>query len=109
MQQIPVHLRKEASECLCYEASCRIKDPVYGCLGIISMLQQEIIKTETEIVKIKAEIAIYNAQQHQYQQDQQIILLNDQVHQQQGYFSNSNSQQYSYYGFNEFLPNNDDI
>lgn len=73
LQQIPLHLRKEASDSLCYEASCRVKDPVYGCLGIISLLQQEIMQIESMITKVKAEIAIYNAQQI-YKQDQQILV-----------------------------------
>lgn len=68
MQELGEHLRAEAADCMCFEASLRVKDPVYGCVGIISQLQHEIIQTQNDIIKIKGEIAFHNAQQRQQQQ-----------------------------------------
>lgn len=65
MQQLPAHLRAEAADCLCLEASLRTEDPVYGCVGIVSQLQQQIMEAQNEIIKIKGEIAFYNAQSNQ--------------------------------------------
>ncbi|GMG98198.1 hypothetical protein Nepgr_000038 [Nepenthes gracilis] len=36
LQQLPVHLRAEAAECMSFEATSRIRDPIYGCAGIIT-------------------------------------------------------------------------
>ncbi|KAJ9184708.1 hypothetical protein P3X46_004410 [Hevea brasiliensis] len=58
LQQLPVHLRAAAADCLCYEARCRIQDPVYGCVGIISLLYQQIHSAENQLAETKAEIAV---------------------------------------------------
>ena len=54
-----------------FEASSRVEDPVYGSVGIISQLQEQIIKAESELAKTKSEIAFHNAQQQlqQYQNE----------------------------------------
>lgn len=86
MQQLPVHVRGEAAECMCFEANSRVRDPVYGCVGIISQLQQQIIQVQTELMKTQGEIAFYNAhhhqqkQQQQQQQQQQILAQNQDPH-----------------------------
>ncbi|KAF7843136.1 protein MANNAN SYNTHESIS-RELATED 1-like isoform X1 [Senna tora] len=51
LQQLPEHLRGEAAECMCIEASLRVEDPVYGCVRIVSQLQQQIIQTQHDIMK----------------------------------------------------------
>ncbi|PKI67408.1 hypothetical protein CRG98_012193 [Punica granatum] len=58
LQQLPERARFEAVESLYYEALCRIQDPVYGCAGIVSWLQQQIHDVESEIAKTRAEITI---------------------------------------------------
>lgn len=72
-QQLPLHLRAEAADCMALEAHLRVQDPVYGCVGLIFQLQQQIIEVQSEILKTKSEIAVYNAQQQQqhWQQWQQ--------------------------------------
>ncbi|KAA8528037.1 hypothetical protein F0562_035094 [Nyssa sinensis] len=61
LQQLPVHLRAKAADSLYYEAQRRIQDPVYGCVGIISRLHQEINTAKSELAKAQAEIAFFNA------------------------------------------------
>ncbi|KAL9375872.1 hypothetical protein Peur_032751 [Populus x canadensis] len=57
LQQLPAHLRAEAANSLYYEAQCRTQDPVYGCVGIISLLHQQIHSVESQLAKTRAEIA----------------------------------------------------
>ncbi|CAI9106370.1 OLC1v1005508C1 [Oldenlandia corymbosa var. corymbosa] len=61
LQQVPVHLRAEAANAMYYEAYCRIKDPVYGCVGIITSLNHQICEAQREISKIQAEIAVLSS------------------------------------------------
>lgn len=68
IQNLQENLRAEAADCVYFEASLRVKDPVYGCVGIISQLQQEITQTQNDIIKMKGEIAFHHAQRHQLQQ-----------------------------------------
>lgn len=71
-QQLPVELRGQAADCMVMEAYSRVQNPVYGSVGIIHQLQQEIIEAQKEIIKIQGEIAFYSAQfQHQHLQQSQ--------------------------------------
>lgn len=58
-QQLPVHLRAEAANSLYFEAHSRQEDPVYGCVGIITNLHEEIHDVEIELAKIQAHIGIH--------------------------------------------------
>ncbi|XWS45946.1 hypothetical protein CRYUN_Cryun14cG0022900 [Craigia yunnanensis] len=40
--RIPAHKRVDAVVTLCYEALARVRDPVYGCVGHIFTLQQQV-------------------------------------------------------------------
>ncbi|XP_022923144.1 LOB domain-containing protein 24-like [Cucurbita moschata] len=71
LHQLPLHLRPEAAESLFFEAKCRIEDPVYGCVGIISQLQHQLHVAETQLAKTRAEIAflasnLQEAQPHDF-------------------------------------------
>ncbi|KAJ6688696.1 LOB DOMAIN-CONTAINING PROTEIN 4-RELATED [Salix koriyanagi] len=62
LQQLPAaHLRAEAANSLYYEAQCRTRDPVYGCVGIISSLHQQLHSVESQLAKTKAEIAVLDS------------------------------------------------
>lgn len=64
--------RSEAADCMSLEATWRVRDPVYGCVGIISQLQQQIIMVQRELSKTQGEIAFHNANTLQHQQPQQM-------------------------------------
>lgn len=49
MNEIAPHQREDAVSALAYEAEARIKDPVYGCVGAISVLQREIMRLKKEL------------------------------------------------------------
>ncbi|CAI9787001.1 unnamed protein product [Fraxinus pennsylvanica] len=72
LQVLPVYRRADAADSLYYEARCRIKDPIYGCVGIINLLHQEICNVQSQIAKIQAEIAFLSnhaqSDQTQFQQ-----------------------------------------
>lgn len=73
MQQLPSHLRGQAADSLYFEAQCRIEDPVYGCVGIITVLHNQIQKAENQLARTRAEIAVYSSHAnplHLHQQQQ---------------------------------------
>ncbi|KAI3669979.1 hypothetical protein L6452_41518 [Arctium lappa] len=61
LEELPVHLRADAIESLYYEAKCRIQDPVYGCVGIISLLHRQIHIAQSQLAKARVEIAFLHA------------------------------------------------
>ena len=77
-QQLPEQLRAEAADCMSYEASSRVRDPVYGCVGTIYQLQQQIFDTQNEILKTNGEITFYKTQ-HQFQHLPQEVGFSDDI------------------------------
>ncbi|XP_020588472.1 LOB domain-containing protein 25-like [Phalaenopsis equestris] len=51
--------REDAVNSLAYEAEARIKDPVYGCVGAISVLQRHIQRLQKELDATNAELLRY--------------------------------------------------
>ncbi|GAB2233443.1 hypothetical protein Droror1_Dr00002666 [Drosera rotundifolia] len=49
LQKIPEQYRNEAARALSYEALARMQDPVYGCIGHIYALQQQVVNLQEEI------------------------------------------------------------
>ncbi|XP_020264853.1 protein LATERAL ORGAN BOUNDARIES isoform X2 [Asparagus officinalis] len=50
------HQREDAVNSLAYEAEARIKDPVYGCVGAISVLQREVQRLQKELEAANADL-----------------------------------------------------
>ncbi|XP_075666039.1 LOB domain-containing protein 24-like [Castanea sativa] len=111
LEQLPVHLRPMAADCMSFEASSRVEDPVYGSVRIISQLQEKIIEAQSELVKTNGEIAFHNAQQQLQQQQMQQLQMIHAVAQegedqpswlsssQQDPFSNVNQQLFGDYNY----------
>lgn len=53
---MPENQRADAANSLVYEANLRIRDPVYGCMGVISDLQQKVQSLQTELQAVRTEI-----------------------------------------------------
>ncbi|KAK1366966.1 LOB domain-containing protein [Heracleum sosnowskyi] len=70
LQQLPEHLREEAADTLYYEAQCRIENPVYGCVGIITQLHEQINDAERELARAQAQIAFHQHSPHPQPQQQ---------------------------------------
>lgn len=56
MQELPVEQRGDAVSSMVYEANARVRDPVYGCVGAISSLQQQIDLLQTQLALAQAEV-----------------------------------------------------
>ena len=58
---VPEEVRAEAADSIAYEAYWRKIDPVRGCVGVITRLQEEIMAIKREIAEARAMIAIESA------------------------------------------------
>jgi hypothetical protein len=56
LQDIPVQHRGDAVSSLVYEANARVRDPVYGCVGAISSLQQQVEALQAQLALAQAEM-----------------------------------------------------
>ncbi|PWA67802.1 LOB domain-containing protein [Artemisia annua] len=56
LQELPVDQRADAVSSLVYEANARMRDPVYGCVGAISYLQNQVSQLQMELAMAQAEI-----------------------------------------------------
>ncbi|CAM6024781.1 unnamed protein product, partial [Sphagnum balticum] len=59
LMEVPESQRADAASSLVYEAKARIRDPVYGCMGAISALQQQAESLQTELNAVRREIMRY--------------------------------------------------
>ncbi|XP_021845813.2 LOB domain-containing protein 24-like [Spinacia oleracea] len=79
LKRLPDGKRREAAESLVVEARSRVRDPVYGSVGTITQLRQQILEAEFELAKTQGLIALRRAQhlheQQQQQQQQHHLLL----------------------------------
>lgn len=58
-QEVPESQRADAANSLVYEANVRLRDPVYGCMGAISALQQQVQSLQAELNAVRTEILKY--------------------------------------------------
>lgn len=56
MQELPEHQRSDAVSSMVYEANARVRDPVYGCVGAISSLQQQVDVLQSQLALAQAEV-----------------------------------------------------
>ncbi|KAK1286069.1 LOB domain-containing protein 15 [Acorus calamus] len=63
LMEVPENQRADAANSLVYETNVRLRDPVYGCMGVISALQQQIQSLEAELGLVRSEIL-----RHQYRE-----------------------------------------
>ncbi|URE23789.1 hypothetical protein MUK42_06715 [Musa troglodytarum] len=63
LQELPVHQRADAVGSLVYEATARLRDPVYGCVGAISYLQNQVSQLQMQLAVAQTEILCIQMQQ----------------------------------------------
>ncbi|XVE69477.1 hypothetical protein DITRI_Ditri09bG0155300 [Diplodiscus trichospermus] len=63
LQELPVQQRADAVSSLVYEANARVRDPVYGCVGAISYLQNQVSQLQMQLAVAQAEILCIQMQQ----------------------------------------------
>lgn len=68
--------RADAANSLVYEANLRLRDPVYGCMGVISTLQQQIQSLQAELSAVRSEILRYEYKEA----TSQIVSSRDHIH-----------------------------
>ncbi|NP_001170378.1 uncharacterized LOC100384360 [Zea mays] len=56
LQEIPAQHRGDAVSSLVYEANARVRDPVYGCVGAISSLQEQVEALQAQLALAQAEM-----------------------------------------------------
>ncbi|KAL9673085.1 hypothetical protein QQ045_029338 [Rhodiola kirilowii] len=59
LMEVPESWRADTANSLIYEANVRLRDPVYGCMGAISTLQQQVQSLEAELIAVREEILKY--------------------------------------------------
>lgn len=59
LMRIPAHKRLDAVVTLCYEALARARDPVYGCVGHLFALQQQVCIYLTPILSLIFPTSLY--------------------------------------------------
>ncbi|XP_061351050.1 LOB domain-containing protein 12-like [Gastrolobium bilobum] len=82
LQELPVNQRADAVSSLVYEANARVRDPVYGCIGAISYLQNQVSQLQMQLAMAQAEILCIQMQQEptlpsQLDQDDKSLFLSD--------------------------------
>jgi hypothetical protein len=61
-QELPEEQRADAVSSMVYEASARIRDPVYGCAGAICHLQKQLNDLKAQLARAHADLAAARAQ-----------------------------------------------
>ncbi|KAF7823449.1 LOB domain-containing protein 1-like [Senna tora] len=63
LQELPESQRADAVSSMVYEASARIRDPIYGCAGAICQLQKQVNELQAQLAKAQAELVNMQFQQ----------------------------------------------
>ncbi|KAL4576634.1 hypothetical protein LXL04_012731 [Taraxacum kok-saghyz] len=59
LNELNPHQREDAVNTLAYEAEMRLRDPVYGCVGVISLLQHQLRQLQIDLTSAKSELSKY--------------------------------------------------
>ncbi|KAK4338857.1 hypothetical protein RND71_040319 [Anisodus tanguticus] len=59
LNELQPHQREDAVNSLAYEADMRLRDPVYGCVGVISLLQHQLRQLQVDLSCAKSELSKY--------------------------------------------------
>lgn len=55
--EVPENQRDDAANSLVYEAEARLRDPVYGCIGAIALLQRKTVELQQELTVARTRLA----------------------------------------------------
>lgn len=61
LMEVSEDQREETVNTLAYEAEARLRDPVYGCIGAISLLQKKMVELQHDLAIAKDRLARYAA------------------------------------------------
>ncbi|KAI7991295.1 LOB domain-containing protein 13 [Camellia lanceoleosa] len=78
LMEVPECRRANAANSLVFEANVRLRDPVYGCMGVISDLQQ-VQSLQAELNVVRAEILKYKYRESNIIPSSHLGLLSSRV------------------------------
>ncbi|KAL5568816.1 hypothetical protein UlMin_025391 [Ulmus minor] len=55
--EVPEEQREDTVNSLAYEAEARLRDPVYGCIGAIALLQRRMVELQRDLSIARARLA----------------------------------------------------
>ncbi|KAF8036872.1 hypothetical protein BT93_C2560 [Corymbia citriodora subsp. variegata] len=58
--EVPEEQREDTVNSLAYEAEARLRDPVYGCIGAIALLQRKMVELQHDLAIARARLARYS-------------------------------------------------
>lgn len=61
LTEVPEQQREDTVNSLAYEAEARLRDPVYGCIGAIALLQRKMVELQLDLAVARARLARYAA------------------------------------------------
>ncbi|THU57083.1 hypothetical protein C4D60_Mb11t24040 [Musa balbisiana] len=61
LNELHPYQREDAVNSLAYEADMRLRDPVYGCVGVISILQHQLRQLQMDLSCAKSELSKYQS------------------------------------------------
>ncbi|WOL03638.1 hypothetical protein Cni_G12358 [Canna indica] len=61
LNELHPYQREDAVNSLAYEADMRLRDPVYGCVGVISILQHQLRQLQIDLSCAKSELSKYQS------------------------------------------------
>ncbi|XP_073006946.1 LOB domain-containing protein 1-like [Typha latifolia] len=56
LQELPESQRADAVSSMVYEANARVRDPVYGCAGVVFQLQKQVSELQVQLARAQAEL-----------------------------------------------------
>lgn len=59
--EVPEEQREDTVNSLAYEAEARLRDPVYGCIGAIALLQRKMLELQRDLAVARARLARFAA------------------------------------------------
>lgn len=57
LTEVPEEQREDTVNSLAYEAEARLRDPVYGCIGAIALLQRKMVELQLDLAVARARLA----------------------------------------------------
>ncbi|XP_059456182.1 LOB domain-containing protein 21 [Corylus avellana] len=61
LAEVPEEQREDTVNSLAFEAEARLRDPVYGCIGAIALLQRKMVELQHDLTIARARLALYAA------------------------------------------------
>ncbi|WCJ21066.1 LOB domain-containing protein 25 [Euphorbia peplus] len=103
LNEVLPHQREDAVNSLAYEAEARMKDPVYGCVAAISVLQSQVLRLQKELDATNADLIRFACKQNNN-------INHHHHHQRKNFMSNTGSSSYIDHNSGPYYPspwNND--